>query len=122
MERLTMPSPQKDSTAACPHASTPTSSVMLVHPPAFRHLLIPFCLLLSLISYRTFVVTVHAQSATATLSGTVVDENGAVVPNVNIAVISLVQGFQRSTATNSEGAFVVPLLPPGTYNVKAEHD
>lgn len=63
-----------------------------------------------------------AQSATATLSGIVVDENGAVIPGVNIVVINIGQGFQRSTTTKDEGNFVVALLPPGTYIVKAERD
>lgn len=71
----------------------------------------------------TFLVTeVSAQSATATLSGTVMDQDGAVIPAVNVAVISIAQGFQRSTTTSDEGIFVVPLLPPGNYTVKAEHE
>jgi Carboxypeptidase regulatory-like domain/TonB-dependent Receptor Plug Domain len=65
---------------------------------------------------------VMAQSPTATLTGTVTDQNDAVVPSVNIAVINIAQGFQRSTVTNSEGAFVVPLLPAGQYTVKAERE
>jgi Carboxypeptidase regulatory-like domain/TonB-dependent Receptor Plug Domain len=67
-------------------------------------------------------ISVSPQSATATLSGTVVDQNGAVVPGVNVAVINLGQGFQRSATTQSEGNFVVALLPPGTYIVKAERE
>ena len=65
---------------------------------------------------------VSAQSDSATLSGTVVDPRGDVVPGVNIAVISITKGFERNTTTNSEGFFVVPLLSPGGYTVKAEHD
>jgi hypothetical protein len=61
------------------------------------------------------------QSATATLSGTVMDQTGAVVSGVNITVISVGRGFQRSTTTNGEGVFVVPFLPPGNYTVKTEH-
>ncbi len=68
------------------------------------------------------VVNVHAQGATATLSGVVTDQTGAVLPGANIAVISIAQGFQRTAATNDEGIFVVPLLPPGNYTVKAEHE
>lgn len=60
------------------------------------------------------------QTTTATLSGSVTDQNDAVVPNVKISVISISQGFQRTTTTNGDGVFVVPLLPPGTYTVKAE--
>src|SRR6185503_1958810 len=76
------------------------------------------CLLLSFI----FLNSVYAQGATATLSGVVIDQTGAVIPGANIAVISIAQGFQRTTAANNEGIFVVPLLPPGNYTVKAEHE
>lgn len=61
-----------------------------------------------------------SQSATATLSGTVVDQNQDVIAGATISVISIAQGFQRTTTTNSEGNFAVPLLPPGSYVVKAE--
>ncbi len=76
------------------------------------------CLLLSF----STIHNVYAQGATATLSGVVTDQTGAVIPGANIAVISIAQGFQRTTTTNDEGIFVVPLLPPGNYTVKAEHE
>jgi len=50
------------------------------------------------------------------------DPNGALVPGVNVALISTAQGFQRNAMSNDEGAFVIPLLPPGVYIVKAEHE
>ena len=71
--------------------------------------------------FALYAVVVQAQSATATLSGTVMDEAGAVVPGVDITVINIAQVFQRSAITNADGRFVVPLLPPGNYSVKAEH-
>ena len=79
----------------------------------FYFRVVPFasCLLF----FTLFSVMVQAQSATATLSGTVTDEAGAVIPGVNITVINIAQGFQRSAVTNGEGIFVVPLLPPGNY-------
>src|SRR5215211_1481835 len=80
---------------------------------SFRLLPLTFCLLLSFI-------TVNAQSPTATLSGTVSDQNGDVIAGANVAVINTAQATQRNTVTNNEGVFVVPLLPPGTYTVKAE--
>src|SRR5678815_2960852 len=85
---------------------------------ASRLIALVVCLLLSFI----FLNSVYAQGATATLSGVVIDQTGAVIPGANIAVISIAQGFQRTTAANNEGIFVVPLLPPGNYTVKAEHD
>ena len=66
-------------------------------------------------------VGANAQSATATLSGTVKDQTGAVIPGASISVISIAQGFQRTAISGEDGAFVVPLLVPGQYRVKAEH-
>lgn len=64
----------------------------------------------------------YAQSATASLSGTVTDETGGALPGVKISVENLNAGLRRQTTSNSEGYFVVPLLPPGVYNVRAERD
>jgi hypothetical protein len=63
-----------------------------------------------------------AQSATATLSGTVIDERGAFIPAVNITLLNLSTALQRHATTDYQGAYVVPLLPPGRYNVTAQHD
>ena len=78
--------------------------------------------LLLCIAFQSSTSTAHAQGGTATLSGTVTDQNNAVVPGVNIAVISITQGFQRSATTDGEGSFVVPALPPGAYTIKAERE
>jgi len=66
-------------------------------------------------------VFAQAQSATATLSGTVVDQNNAVVPGAAITVTNTATGLKRETATNDEGHFTIPLLPPSSYVVRAEH-
>ncbi len=63
-----------------------------------------------------------AQSPAATLGGTVLDENGAVVPSVEITVLSLSTAVERHATTDGEGAFVVPLLPPGRYTLTAQRD
>lgn len=62
----------------------------------------------------------HVQSATATLAGTVVDEKDALVAEVDITVTNVDTGLQRGVITNSHGYFVVPLLPPGRYDVTAK--
>ena len=66
-----------------------------------------------------FSSAAYGQSSTATLSGTVEDQNGAYVAGASIALINSQQGTQRLTTTNSEGAFVFVLLPPGRYSVTA---
>jgi hypothetical protein len=55
------------------------------------------------------------QSPTATLSGTVVDEHDALVPDVRITVTNADTALQRKVITNGEGYFSVTLLPPGRY-------
>jgi hypothetical protein len=64
---------------------------------------------------------VAAQSASATLSGTAIDESHAVVPQVQITVVNLDTRVERRSATNNQGIFSVPSLPPGRYTVTGEH-
>ncbi len=87
-----------------------------------RRFIIGVVAVMLIITFQSSLTTVYAQGGTATLSGTVTDQNDAVVPGVNVAVISITQGFQRAATTNREGIYVVPLLPPGTYTVKAERE
>ncbi|HEV2836987.1 MAG TPA: carboxypeptidase regulatory-like domain-containing protein [Pyrinomonadaceae bacterium] len=88
--------------------------------PSLLRLVIGILLFLLIVSADSPVT--KAQSPTATLTGTVTDPNEAVVPGVNIAVINIAQGFQRTTVTDSEGSFVVAVLPAGHYTVKAERE
>ncbi|HEV3468678.1 MAG TPA: carboxypeptidase regulatory-like domain-containing protein [Pyrinomonadaceae bacterium] len=62
-----------------------------------------------------------AQSPTATLSGTVLDEAGAVIPGVSLTALNAATAVQRHAATDGEGRFAIPLLPPGRYHLTAQH-
>ena len=64
----------------------------------------------------------YGQTATATLSGTVMDDAGAVIPAVRLTLLNLSTALQRHATTNGEGAYIVPLLPPGRYNMTAHRD
>jgi len=63
-----------------------------------------------------------AQSATATLSGTVVDEQGAVVPGANVTLADAGRAVERQATTNSEGYFIVTQLPPSACTVSVERN
>jgi hypothetical protein len=63
-----------------------------------------------------------AQNATATVSGTVEDQNGAVVPGVSITIQNKATSLERQATTNDAGYFTIPLLSPGTYTITARHD
>jgi hypothetical protein len=61
-----------------------------------------------------------AQSIFASLSGTVVDANKAVVPGAKVDVQNAASGVLWRMKTNSNGFFSVAQLPVGTYNVSVE--
>ena len=60
------------------------------------------------------------QSATATMSGTALDEKGARIEGVLVTIRNSATGFRRQTKTNSDGYFVIALLPPDRYTVTAQ--
>jgi outer membrane receptor protein involved in Fe transport len=89
------------------------------HPLSIRF--VTCVVALCLLGYGT-ATAASAQTATATLSGTVEDQNGAVVPDVQLTVTNQATALERQTTTNEEGTYTVPLLPPGTYTVTAQRD
>jgi hypothetical protein len=65
-----------------------------------------------------FMPALHAQT-TATLSGTVTDASGAVIPGAQVTVTNVADGSARQVTSDGAGFFSFPALDPGTYNVKA---
>lgn len=64
--------------------------------------------------------TLQGQGTSATVSGTVQDETGGVLPGVYITVDEVDRGTTRSAVTDDAGRYRVPLLEPGTYEIQAE--
>ncbi len=58
-----------------------------------------------------------AQTTTATLTGNVVDDTGAIVPKADIVLVNTGNGSVRSTSSNSGGSFVFAAVPTGDYTV-----
>ena len=56
-------------------------------------------------------------TVTATLSGTAVDSAGGVIPGATVVVTSKATGTKFNAVTDGSGAFTVPALDPGVYNV-----
>ncbi len=67
-------------------------------------------------------IAVNAQTATATLSGTVTDQNGDVVSGAEVSVANESLGLLRQIITDEGGNFNFSLLQPGTYRVTARRD
>ncbi|HXT31317.1 MAG TPA: carboxypeptidase regulatory-like domain-containing protein, partial [Vicinamibacterales bacterium] len=64
--------------------------------------------------------TAFAQGGvTSTLTGTVVDSSGAVIPGASIIVKRADTGVSTESVSNAEGQFTIPALNAGTYTVTA---
>jgi Carboxypeptidase regulatory-like domain len=55
--------------------------------------------------------------ATTSLSGTVTDSSGAVIPGATVTVKSVATATQFESVTNENGYFTVPAIDPGSYTV-----
>jgi hypothetical protein len=67
-------------------------------------------------------VTVHlsAQTIRGTLTGTVTDSTGAVLPGATITVTNHDTGISTSMQTDQDGSYRFSLLPPGVYQALVE--
>ena len=66
-----------------------------------------------------FVTAVAAQTA-GTITGTLSDANGGVLPGVSVTVRDTATGLSRTVVTGAAGRFVVAAIPPGSYDLRAE--
>ncbi len=62
--------------------------------------------------------TGHAQSASASINGTVRDSTSAVVPNARITLGNVQTNVRQTTITNSAGNYVVLNISPGLYTLE----
>jgi hypothetical protein len=83
-------------------------------PPCLGRNLIA-ALLLCLFSTAAF-----GQAERGTVTGTVTDPSGSVVPNAKISVVNDATNVVYGTVTSSSGLFHAPNLPPGKYSVRVE--
>lgn len=58
-----------------------------------------------------------AQVSVGTISGTVFDESGAVIPNAEVSVKNKATGAERRLTTGADGAYSAPALVAGEYEV-----
>ena len=65
---------------------------------------------------------IHAQIATttATLSGTVTDPTGAIIPSAAVTLSSSETGVRRSFVTDNSGRYTFAQLVPSTYSLEVK--
>jgi hypothetical protein len=61
-----------------------------------------------------------AQNVNGTLTGTVRDPSGAVVPNATVTMRNQQSGDERKTVSNGSGFFSIGAVPPGDYTVTVQ--
>ena len=66
------------------------------------------------------ILPAHAQVASAEVSGTVSDPSGAGVANAKVTAVNKSTNVARETVTDSAGAYLINVLPPGDYQLNVE--
>ncbi len=77
------------------------------------------CAAFLLLALFVILPVTHAQT-TATLTGTVLDTSGAVIPNASITLTNEASNDTRVITSNGDGNFVFPSLIPGSYTITVE--
>src|ERR1700730_6323132 len=77
-------------------------------------------LLLSWISLFLIPIATLAQVSTASLTGLVTDQSGAVVPNVKMTLTLKATNTEHSTTTDQTGYYSFPSVPIGDYLITAD--
>ena len=87
----------------------------------YRRALIESVFLLCLaIGSSLLALPAVAQEVTGSIVGTVLDPTGAAVQGATVTAKDLDRGTTRSTISNDTGAFNIPNVPVGRYEVRAE--
>src|SRR5260370_38401640 len=82
-----------------------------------------FVLVSALLLFAFSALTSQAQITRGTISGTVRDENGAVVPGAQVTITSTNSSLtKREATTDEQGFYRVGALDPGSYNVVFDKD
>ncbi len=77
-----------------------------------------FAVAVALVFTLFVAVSLHAQVTGATLSGTVTDASGAVIPNAQVTAKNTATGVSREATADAAGFYALPNLLPGNYEVK----
>ena len=74
-------------------------------------------MLKTLVFFFAAALLLTAQMDRGSLTGTVTDKTGAVIPAVRITISNTATGALYQTVANGSGQYTVPNLPPGPYEI-----
>ena len=78
-------------------------------------------LLLSLSLYALSSLSAYAQAGRGSISGTVADSSGAIVPGASVVLRESSTGIKQSTVTTSAGVYSFVSVAPGSYDLTVTH-
>jgi hypothetical protein len=81
---------------------------------------VPRCLAVSILLLSIFGLPQSASAQTSSVSGTVTDITGAVVPHARISALNKTTNATRSAETDDSGTYRITNLSPGIYDVLIE--
>ncbi|MEP6635764.1 MAG: TonB-dependent receptor [Acidobacteriota bacterium] len=76
------------------------------------------CTLVIALLILTTSAFAQSQATTGNIEGRVLDPKGAVVPGVTVTAFNQATGLEKSVTSDSDGNYLIILLPPGVYAVK----
>jgi hypothetical protein len=74
--------------------------------------------LLIIVFNLSLAVSIYSQVTGATLSGTISDPSGGVIPGAQISIRNTATGISKDFQADSDGYYTAPNLAPGTYEVR----
>ena len=73
---------------------------------------------LALLAAATLLSTSFVNAQTnATLTGTVTDSSGAVIPGAEVSLVNPASGESYNAASNESGSYTIPFVKPGSYDL-----
>jgi Carboxypeptidase regulatory-like domain/TonB dependent receptor-like, beta-barrel/TonB-dependent Receptor Plug Domain len=81
------------------------------------HITACFAALVVLIATALVPVPIDAQVTGATLSGTITDSSGAIIPRAEVTITNSATAVSRAVTTNADGLYAAPNLLPGAYDI-----
>ena len=76
--------------------------------------------LVALFAAAVFCAPTWAQSYTGSVTGTITDPSGAVIPNAKLTLLDEQKGFTFTATSDSNGGYVIRQVPPGNYKLSVE--
>src|SRR3954463_9359685 len=75
---------------------------------------------LKLIAFFVLAHCAFAQSDRGTITGTVADASGTLIPNAKITLVNAATQSRYDSVTSATGNYTIPTLPVGLYDLSVE--